>query len=252
MKESTPQNPTPRSGTSILIRGAPGCGKTVFSLQFPRVYHLDCDENLAAADAFCRASWGLKMTDLSYKYARVRFDDKDAAITDLKELWPNYVRHFNEAVAQPYTTVSTIVTDSLTGLDQILLRRVLSEQGREAEVMRIQDWIPFRNKLNELALRMKQTGKINIVCCHEEVVKDNAGNLIKYDITLSSRLSDYFGWVFSDVWYLEGPRVLGGKFQPPQLYCQPMQYRSDLKNSFGMPPQIPAVWSEVNKYLKLT
>lgn len=245
MKTSTPTSPGPKGPPSILLRGAPGSHKTTFSLQFPSVGILDTDENLAGPERYIRE---VLKKPIEYVYSRIRYDEADQPVHDQKQWWTKYCNDFNAMVKDP--AIKTIVTDSLTGLDEVLLRRTMSDQGRTDE-MRQQDWIPFRLKLREIMFKMRQTGKANIVICHEESKKDREGNIIAYDIFLSSKLSDIFGWIFTDVWYIEAQPDIGGKQRPSKLFCSPVGLRKDLKNSSLMPQEMEATFENVNKYLKL-
>lgn len=247
MQTSTPQNNGPKGLPSILLRGAPGAHKTTLALQFPGVCILDCDENMAAPEAYIR---NVLKKPIEYKYVRCRYDDKGVPLKK-EDLWPRYVAGFNEAVADP--DVRTIVTDSLTGLDQMLLRYVMDKQGlQDAAKLERQHWIPFRMAMQELSLRMRQTGKINVVCAHENSTTNKAGEVIKYDTALTTKLRENFGWIFTDIWFLRPQPPLAGKVRSSIIETSPSGgLRPDLKNSFLMPPEVTEDWATLNTWLKL-
>ena len=258
MKISTQSAPGPKGPPSILLRGSPGAHKTSLALLFPNPGIVDCDENLRGPEEYIRK---FVKPDLEYRYHRVRYDDQDKPTAEPREWWPRFVLGFNSMVIEPW--VKTIVTDSLTGLDEVLLRKTMDQQGRKEE-MQIQDWIPFRLKLRDMMFKMRQTGKTNIVICHEEAKRNKQQEITGYDVFLSSKLSEIFGWVFTDVWFIEAQPDIGGQKRPSKLWCSPVGLRSDLKSSNPDMPQCIEVkpdakglydqgglWTEVNKYLKL-
>ncbi len=248
MIKSTPENPGPKGPPSILLRGSPGSGKTTIVMQFPGVCILDCDENMSGPEQFIRKN--IK-EDLVYSYHRCRYDDAGKPL-EKDQLWKRYIEGFNLAVADP--DVKTIVTDSLTGLDQMLLRYIMKQQGIEdANKLERQHWIPFRMAMQELTLRMRNTGKINIVTAHENEKTDAKGNPVRYDIALTSRLRDHFGWVFTEVWYLEPQPPLRGEKRDPLLYLTaPGGLRPDLKSSRpNSPATIECNWKTVSSQLGL-
>lgn len=248
MKTFSSTSPIIDEPSSILLRGLPGSHKTTLALQFPNVGILDCDGNLRGPVSWIRT---VLKKDLEFRYVEVRKDDKGQVIMDPEKLWGSYARGFNELVADPW--VKTIVTDSLTGLDQILLLYTMQLQGiKVVEKMERQHWLPFRKTIQELAFKMRQTGKTNIVCSHENSTTDKQGAIIRYDVALSTKLRENFGWIFTDVWYMESQPDLQGQKRPSKLFCTPVGLRKDLKSvNPTMPQEQDATWESLNKYLNL-
>lgn len=248
MITSTPESPGPKGPPSILLRGSPGCGKTTLAMQFPNVCILDCDENLSGPETYIRTKIDPKFT---YSYFRCRFDDSGKPL-EKEALWKRYIEGFNQAVADP--NIKTIVTDSLTGLDQMLLRYIMKQQNIEdANKLERQHWIPFRMQMQELTLRMRNTGKINIVNAHETEKTNSRGIPERYDVAITSRLRDHFGWIFTEVWYMESLPPLAGKKRDPMLYLtSPGGLRPDLKSSNpNTPATLEGNWPNVKAQLGL-
>lgn len=248
MNTSSPTTPGLQCPYSILLRGSPGAHKTTLALQFPNVGILDCDENLRGPEAYIHT---VLKKPLEYRYTRIRYDDNGKPIENPEEWWKRYVKSFNEMVLDPW--VKTIVTDSLTGLNHMLLLYTLKIQGVVAiEKMERQHWLPFIKSMQELAFRMRQTGKTNLVTTHETSTTNKQGEVIKYDISLSTKLRENFGWIFTDVWYIEAQPDLAGQKRPSKLFCTPAGLRKDLKSTNPLIPQeLEATWENVNKYLNL-
>lgn len=238
---------------SFLFLGPPGSQKTRLAMEFPDPHFLDCDKNLKApanwlvngADGLVPGK-GIK-PDLTFTYDDIRSGTRNGSLMELHELWQYYLDCYEKAVINP--KVKTIVTDSLTGLDEFLIQLTAKEAGGITKLER-QHWIPFRSRLKSLTIRMRQTGKINIVCCHSENKYRQDGSIEKIDVTLSSKLSDHFGWVFTDVWRFIPQPPVGGKARASTLEVVTNAICAT-KNSYGIPNGIEADWKELNKYLKL-
>lgn len=258
---TTPLLQTP----SFLFLGPPGSGKSTLAMQFPGVHFLDCDENLRGPDSFLRrpkvhaTAPGMGLENLTYTMDRIRFGD-DGKPLEINMMWERYVQCYDRAVFNP--EVKTIVTDSLTGLDEMLLHDIVRTNGvGEVGKMKIQHWIPFRSKMKTLTMNMRRHGKINIVCCHQEnKYKDQ--QIVHYDVTMSSKLADHFGWIFTDIFRFQpqppttiippppatSPILVSA---PPLLQCL-ASAMCDCKNSVGLPYEMLGTWENVKKYYSLT
>lgn len=249
-KLATKETPAVSSPPSILFRGKPGTYKTTLALQFPNPGILDCDENVAPVERYLRAQLATK--DLQFLHSRCRYtkEDKPIATDDYDILWPRFVEEFNALVLNPWC--KTIIIDSLTGLDQMLLRWIMKKQGIQ-DVMKLdrQHWIPFRMTMTELTLRMRQTGKIMIITAHENEVVDSKGGVIGYNTALTTRLRDNFGWIFTDVYWFEPQPPLQGNRRPPIIHPYVTDgYRTDLKNSFIIQENLLGTYATLNKFMK--
>jgi len=246
MKISTPETPKPRSKLSILLIGPPGGGKTSLALQFPNVYVLDCDMNLDGPERWVRTV----NPNLKYFYDSVRLDDEGKEIP-LELCADRMFTLLQKASLDP--VIQTIFIDGMTYLNEMLIAKTMDVQSRIDEMMR-QDWIPFRRYMLKVLMHLRTVAKTTIVSCHEDILMmdSKSGPVVtKYRPSLSSKIRDYFGGLFTDIWRCTASQPVGGRPQPFKIQVVSSGL-SDCKNSVGFPnADMNATWEELNKYLKL-
>ena len=224
---------------SILILGPPGGGKTTFVLQWPNVWIADCDMNLAGP-----VKW-LKKAGLyrPFKYDTIPYDD-DGKPLPLAQWWPRLVKKTREALADP--TVQIVVVDSLTQVDNMLVEYTMATQG--VKVMEIQHWRPFRRDLHDYILSSRSRGKTFVMLGHEEILTDRQGGVLGYRPSVSTKIADYFGYYFTDIWRCQITLDAGNKLRArvrthPNALC-------NLKNSLLLPTEIDATWVALEPYMQ--
>jgi hypothetical protein len=114
-------------------------------------------------------------------------------------------------------------------------------------------WQPFRSELLKLVHIARNAGKHFIMTCHEEKVYNAKGEVIGADLSIPSRLANYFGFQFTDIWRTKILQDSTGK------WCYQLRFVNDgeasLKNSFGLTAPISVgdkqdVWPKLEPSIK--
>jgi hypothetical protein len=230
---------------------------------------MDCDRNLDGPSRFLRE--GLKVDgkqtvaaitpSLSFTWDDIRSDDKgvEVDIADCYNRLCDKLKLFKSDAA--YKERKTIFLDSLSHVNEFIIRHVLRMQNKQQRVgeMEARDWSPFKSSAYALLVgRLEESGKVVICSCHENKVydaptKDNMMNptIKEYEPMFQGKIGESLGAFFTDVWRLEVRQAPGGKNET-WLNVDKMPKCDMLKNSLGMPKElnITAGFSVIEPYLK--
>lgn len=188
----------------LLIQGPPKSGKTGLACCFPRPWVANADSNLAGFVRECRAQ-NYKSPLLATDIMR---DDAGVAITDIKKVVMRFMSEISTAMKSP--TIDTLILDSMSTLIQMTMQYVPVERyertGKgEKNMMELQDWNVQQNFWKKVIMDVRSSGKMLVVLCHEEAIKDElAGGVTKWICNLpGTKLQTAFPGFFSDVWRTE-------------------------------------------------
>jgi len=204
---------------AVLLIGPPGSGKTTYALQFPDVWVADCDNNLAGPVRYLKSVGKFK----PFKADSIQFDDDGKPITPAQS-WERLVTKTQEALKSP--DIKTIIIDSLTHVDRILLVWCMEKLRKATPEFDV--WNMFKLRLYDYLVKIRSGGKSVIVICHEKIEYDKNGSIDKFVPAVSTNLKDYFGYLFTDVWRSE-LHLVGGKYEH-NIRVTPTALH-DLKNS---------------------
>lgn len=244
MKTISLTSPKTANPKAILLIGPPGGGKTTLSLQFPNAGVVDIDRNLDGPIK--------RLMKLDPKF-EIRFDcayqTSDGKSLPLADVWRRATVITDEMLKDEW--VKTIVIDGLTMADDALYEHVLKAQN--VSDMRIQDWVTFRAELIRLIMKCRAATKTFVMLCHEEPQIDDKGNVIRYVPSFRSKVSNFFGGFFTDMWRCTAVPCSVDKLHPDGVkFCLNTlpTSRSELKNSLVMPAVIEDVtYAKIAPYL---
>lgn len=287
MKDSTTLSPT--SPNSILILGAPGTGKTFLASCLPSPYFANADNNLMGV---IRRRRELKMDSPIY-FDELNYTTDKAELTALGmteaqiaalpqsiiDQVPSYViprewrcrrlvKCLNAALSDP--RVKTIVLDSLTTINEILMDEVLRKQSHILPkkgdavltsffdsssnnldpVLEFAHWGAFGKLMKKLLLTLKSSGKLVVFIAHTSAKDDDIGVARDY-IAVPGQLKDVMSGYFEEAWLLKV--ILRGQSVERQLITVPTKEAQSplgLKSAAGLPASsvldIPALLTTLN------
>lgn len=244
MLTSTPTSLRPPQPKQILLIGTPGSGKSTLAMQFPNCYFLDADVNLQGPELQNRKT----LKTLEYRYDTIPFDDKGQEVPETQR-FTRMMLLSKEAKKDPW--VKTVVYDSLTNISQYLLWEIMGKQ--KIEQMRTQDWGTHTGGMHSLLIKQRATGKTTILTCHREDKKKKVDAksleeiVIGYLPVVRPAMQEYLSGFFTDVWHVYLEQRPGDTFEN-KIRTMPTTFMPYLKNSMGMPADMPAKWEEIKKY----
>jgi hypothetical protein len=169
---------------------------------------------------------------------------KAGDMVDIRWGWQRLRDLSKAAIANP--AIKTIGLDTLTWCDNALYSHCCRVQNlKELEGFH---WAPYKRELHQFLAECKASGKTVIVVCHEKPEYDKKGNIEKYVPSISTGISTYFGYYFSDIWRCTLEDQGGVRGLKAKVATHPTAI-SDLKNSLLCGRELEATYEAVAKYL---
>lgn len=182
--------PKPRT---ILLKGAPGSGKTYKAAQFPKPVFFNFDNNLRGLEKLPKGQRDL------IKVVNPFLDDSGKPVGDTV-IWNNFVRQLTKVVADP--EVKTVVIDSLTTLCSRLMDQIVGSSAPTAKIL-INHWGDFARYLKWFGdefLCDPALDKNIIVIAHEQMERDELTQQVMYTLNFGGNMRNSFDLYFTDVW----------------------------------------------------
>lgn len=206
-----------RSDRAIIIIGDPGVRKTTLALHFPSPYFFDCDGNLSAP----------------VEQTKIRNFNYDSATHTDTGIWIHPLLRYQHCIASLNAAVvskevETIIVDSLTTFNDMLLSEVMrQEHGGNSQLkayltkdeterekqdklmdvanskgMRIQDWGKFLFLLKGFVSTMRTCGKTFVLISHNNYEKDEVDGRYKQFINVPGQSKTTMSGLFTDCWHV--------------------------------------------------
>lgn len=182
------------SPTTLLLKGAPGSGKTTLAAQLPAPLIFNFDNNLAALRLLPQSARS------AVRVLNPRFSDKNKKL-DARLVFDNFIEQLSAVMDDSSGDVQTVVFDSLSTMCDVLWWKILGSD-KPGQQIQLQHWGAFSNYLQWFGSHLlcaSDLDKTVVVLAHEYLVEDKVnGNHLSLNI--GGQMKDKFDLYFTDCW----------------------------------------------------
>lgn len=181
----------------VLVYGGSGTGKSTFSCSFPKPYVFDFDNGL-----------------LSVRGRDIEYD----TYIDKSNLRPDAYEKFNakleelHAYAPGQMPYQTVILDSITTMQEAVLRSIQSVNRTIGKQTTLQEWGMLVGKMEDILYRINSLNVNIVAIAHEQIIQDElSSEIMVLPLIVGKKLPDRIGLFFDEVYNSRVDRGQGGR-----------------------------------------
>lgn len=179
----------------VLVYGGSGTGKTTFSATFPKPFIFDFDGGLLS----------VRGRDIEYE----TYVDKSMLRPDAFERFSTKLEELHGMASLPYQTV---VLDSITTMQEAVLRSIQSTNRTLGKQTTLQEWGMLVGKMEDILYRINSLNVNIVAIAHEQIVQDEiSSEIMVLPLIVGKKLPDRIGLWFDEVYNSRVDRGQGGR-----------------------------------------
>lgn len=235
--------------SSFFLIGDSGSGKTTLAGTFPKPYFFDFDKGMAALAGIEGIEYD---TFKDAPHGSNRFVDHDRGIYEHGTGWDEFLKKMNkigEQIDKGECPYQTLVFDSATLMSQLVMNKILKQDGKAGKNPEIQHYGVESTKLKEAFDQITSWPLIKIVTAHIQRNTNELLNVTEMLPLLTGKFAARSAIYFDEVYFIEVERKAGVAGKPPEhkyvLRTQSTNMMRQARSRFKVPDGTTATWSAI-------
>lgn len=172
----------------VLCYGGSGTGKTTFAASFPKPFFFDFDGGLLS----------VRGKDIEYE----TYQDKAVLRPDAYDKFYQRLEEMHTALQGGHLPFQTIVLDSITTMQESLLRSIQYHNRTLGKQTTLQEWGMLVGKMEDILYRISSLNVHVVAIAHEQIIQnDMTSEVMILPLIVGKKLPDRLPLWFDEVYH---------------------------------------------------
>jgi hypothetical protein len=182
----------------VLVYGGSGTGKTTFASTFPKPFFFDFDGGMLS----------VRGKDVEYE----SYVDKSMLCPDAYNRFSSQLDNMSSALAGGHLPFQTVVLDSITTLQEAMLRDIQKTNKTLGKQTTLQEWGILVGKMEDILYRITSLNVHMVAIAHEQIIQDElTSEIVVLPLIVGKKLPDRIALWFDEVYHARVDRGIGGR-----------------------------------------